>query len=89
MLNTLLKKHKQPEKKIKANLHAHLSLIINPACTLCDASIEDVKHYFLHCPRFAALREKVFASAANYLEKDGIVPQISNWIYLTNSTYSS
>ena len=77
MLHTLLKKkHKQPVKKIKLNLHALLSLIMNPACALCDASIEDVKHYFLHCPRFAALREKVFASTANYLEKDGIVPQI-------------
>jgi len=51
---------------------------MSPACTLCNASTEDVKHYFLHCPRFAALREKVFASAANYLEKDRIVPQISN-----------
>ena len=75
-------------KKIKSTLHVHLSLIMNPACALCDASIEDVKHYFLHCPRFAALREKVFASTAQLLGKDGTVPQINNWKYLTNSTYS-
>ena len=49
---------------------------MNPAYALCNASIEDVKHYFLHRPRFAALREKAFASAANYVEKDRIVPQI-------------
>ena len=32
------------------------------ACVLCDASIEDVKHYFLYCPSFSALREKLFTS---------------------------
>ena len=56
-------------KKIKLNLHAHLPLIMNPAYTLCDAFIEDAKHYFLHSPRFSALREKVFASAAQLLGK--------------------
>ena len=38
-----------------------------PACALCDTSIEDVKHYFLHCPSFAALCEKLFTSAAQLL----------------------
>ena len=76
MMNTLLKKRKQPVKKIKSNLHAHLSLKMNPACTFCDASTDDVKHYFLHCPRFAALRERCLPLMHNYLEKDGIVPQI-------------
>ena len=37
------------------------------ACVLCDASIEDVKHYFLYCPSFSALREKLFTSAAHLL----------------------
>ena len=39
----------------------------SPACALCDASIEDVKHYFLYCPSFAALCEKLFTSAAKLL----------------------
>ena len=37
------------------------------ACALCDASFEDVKHYFLYYPSFAALREKTFSSAAQLL----------------------
>ena len=37
---------------------------LSPACPLCDAPVEDPKHYFLHCPCFAALRENLFASAA-------------------------
>ena len=39
----------------------------NFACALCDASFEDVKHYFLYYPSFAALREKMFTSAAQLL----------------------
>ena len=39
----------------------------SPACALCDASIEDVKHYFLYCLCFAALRDKLFTSAAQLL----------------------
>ena len=39
----------------------------SPACALCDASVEDVKHYFLYCPSFAALCEKLFTSAAKLL----------------------
>ena len=38
-----------------------------PACALCDAPVEDAKHYFLFCPSFAALREKLFAYAAQLL----------------------
>ena len=34
------------------------------ACTLCDAPVEDPKHYFLYCPSFAALRNNLFTSAA-------------------------
>ena len=34
---------------------------------LCDASIEDAKHYFLYCPGVAAQREKFFTSAAQLL----------------------
>ena len=37
------------------------------ACALCDASFEDVKHYFLYYASFAALREKMFTSAAQLL----------------------
>ena len=42
----------------------------SPACALCDASIEDMKRYFLYCSSFAALpmREKLFTSAAQLLE---------------------
>ena len=40
----------------------------SPACALCDAPVEGAKHYFLYCPSFAALREKLFASAAQLLE---------------------
>ena len=29
--------------------------------------VEDVKHYFLFCPRFAALRETLFSSAVHLL----------------------
>ena len=36
-------------------------------CALCDAPVEDAKHYFLYCPSFAALREKLFASASQLL----------------------
>ena len=39
----------------------------SPACALCDASIEDAKHYFLYCPSFAALREKLLTSAVQLL----------------------
>ena len=34
----------------------------------CPSPFEDPKHYFLYCPSFAALREKLFASAAHLLE---------------------
>ena len=52
-------------------LHYHLfqkNCCYSPACGLCKASTEDVKRYFLYCPRFAALREKLFTSAAHFLE---------------------
>ena len=39
----------------------------SPACALCDASIEDVKHYFLYCPSFAALCKTLFTSTAQLL----------------------
>ena len=42
--------------------------VLPPACALCDASIEDMKRYFLYCPSFAAMREKLFTSAAQLLE---------------------
>ena len=41
----------------------------SPTCALCDASIEDVKHYFLYCPSFATLRENLSTSAAQLLGK--------------------
>ena len=37
---------------------------LSPACTLCDAPVEDPKHYFLYCPSFAALRKNLFTSTA-------------------------
>ena len=30
---------------------------------MCGALVEDVKHYFLFCPSFAALRETLFSGA--------------------------
>ena len=30
------------------------------SCPLCDAPVEDAKHYFPYCPSFAALPEKLF-----------------------------
>ena len=33
---------------------------LSPACPLCDAHIEDRKHYFLYCPSFAAQRKKLY-----------------------------
>ena len=39
----------------------------SPACALCDASIEDAKHYFLYCPSFAALRENPLLTSAERL----------------------
>ena len=38
-----------------------------PACLLCDAPVEDPKHYFLFCPSFSALHEKLLASVAQLL----------------------
>ena len=44
----------------------------SPACALCDAPVEDAKHYrnFLYWPSFAALGEKLFASAAPFLTRE-------------------
>ena len=35
--------------------------------TTINCTFLDVKHYFLYCPSFAALREKLFTSAAQLL----------------------
>ena len=43
------------------------TIAVSTVCTFCDAHIEDAKHYFLYCPRFAALRVILFASAAHWL----------------------
>ena len=40
---------------------------LSPACPLCDAPVEVLKHYFLYWPSFAALRETLFASVAQLL----------------------
>ena len=42
---------------------------LSPACALCDVSIKDVKHYFLYCPSFAALRENLFTYCASDKKK--------------------
>ena len=48
----------------------------SPACAaLSDASIEDVKHYFLNCPRLLPCVKSCLPPLHNYLEIDGIVPQ--------------
>ena len=71
--------------------------VLSPACALCGASIEDVKRYFLYCPSFAALREKLFTSAAHLLENrwhcasdkkkiDWLLNGISNSDFLINIT---
>ena len=44
---------------------------LSPACTLCDVPVEDPKHYFLHCPSFAAQRKNLFTSAALLLGNRG------------------
>ena len=36
-------------------------------CHLCGALVEDVKHYFLFCPSFAALHKTLFSFTANLL----------------------
>ena len=54
--------HVLAERKLLQN-----NCCLSPACPLCDVPVEDPKHYFLHCPSFAALREKLFASAAQLL----------------------
>ena len=49
----------------------------SPACALWDASIEDVKHYFLSPAQVLLLCVKsCLPPLQNYLEIDGIVPQI-------------
>ena len=40
---------------------------LSPACTLCDAPVEDPKHYFLYCMKIC------LPPLHNYLEIDGIV----------------
>ena len=49
---------------------------VSSACALCDAPVEDAKHYFLFCPSFAALRVILFASAAHLLG--------DNWLSASN-----
>ena len=41
--------------------------IASPACNQCGADIEDVKHYVLYCPMFAALRNVLLTCAAHLL----------------------
>ena len=41
--------------------------IASPACARCGANIEDVKHYSLSCPVFAALRTVLLTSASHLL----------------------
>ena len=54
----------------------------SPACPLCDAPVEDPKHYFLYCPSFAALKS-CLPPLQNYSEIDGIVLPIikkNDWV---------
>ena len=41
--------------------------VVSPACPHCNAPVEDVKHYFLYCPMYAAHRIALFTSAAHLL----------------------
>ena len=61
---------RQPHTRWRLNFSAlkyHLfqkNCCLSFACPLhisCNAPVEDPKHYFLCCPSFAALREKLFA----------------------------
>jgi len=72
---------------------------LSPACTLCDAPVEDPKHYFLYCPSFAALRKNLFTSAALLLGNrwhcasdmkkiDWFLNGISHVDFDTNVTYA-
>ena len=40
---------------------------MGPAYTHCKVPVEDVKHYFLYCPMYAAHRIALFTSAAHLL----------------------
>ena len=44
---------------------------VSPTCKYCNASIENVKHYFLYCPSFATLRNILFTSAAHLWQIGG------------------
>ena len=58
--------------RLRLNSSAGKRLFQKSCCLLhafppCDAPVEDPKHYNLHCPSFAALRENLFASVAQLL----------------------
>ena len=42
-------------------------LFLSLACRHCNAPVEDVKHYFLYCPMYAARRIALFTSAVHLL----------------------
>ena len=39
----------------------------SPACPRCGHPVEDVKHYFFHCPSYAAIRASLLTSAEQLL----------------------
>ena len=45
--------------------------VVSPACPHCNAPVEDVKHYFLHCPMYAAHRIALFTLLPTYCEING------------------
>ena len=60
-----------------SHLHQHSTLkhdlfirnyVLSPACPHCNAPVEDVMHYFLYCPMYAAHRIALFTSAAHILQ---------------------
>ena len=44
-----------------------INFSVSSVCCLCGALVEDIKHYFLFCPSFAALCGTMFSSAAHLL----------------------
>ena len=54
---------------------------LSPACPLFDTPGEDPKHYFLYCPSFAALLEKLFASGAQLLGNRWHCPSDKKRVY--------
>ena len=57
----------QEEYTFKNGQEILRKIAVSTVCTFCDAPIEDIKHYFLYCPSFSALRDIMFVSVVHLL----------------------